>query len=224
MEIIVRYYEKNTRKSQILKALSIINSAQNYYFYKLEEEHTDLCEENQVSWEDFREKQVMEGNQYTIYITEKPFNDNWFSHEETQCAVISTHSWEDIFAPPSLKAYLVYQIAQASINFEGDINDSMEMRMVHDDPKGCMFDLCTYKSDIKLGMISGSICPQCRAVLVTYGISEKAINAVEKMLWHVRAEAIGKPIVYDDNAAFIIMRFTENDENNNAYKYGINSA
>lgn len=224
MEITVRYYEKNTRKNQIHKALSIINSAQNYYFYKLKEDATDLCEENQVYWDDFLEKQVIEKNVYIIYITEKPFNDNWFSHEEPQCAVISTHSWEERFAPPSLKAYLVYQIAQASINFEGDISETMAMRIVHDDPKGCMFDLCINKSDIKLGMISGSICPQCRAVLDTYGVNEKAINAVEKMLWHVRAEAIGKPIVYDENAAFVIMRFTKNDENNNAFKYGINSA
>lgn len=227
MEITVRYYEKNTRKTQIVKAISIINSAQNYFFYKLEvDKDTDICKENYISWTKFKEEHIEEDKyaKYAIYITEKPFDDNWFSHEESQFAVITTNDWEEIFAPPSLKAYLVYQIAQASINFEGDINENMEMRMVHDNPEGCMFDLCGAKQDIRLGMIAGNICPQCRAVLVRYGVNEKAIGAVEKMLRHVRAEAVGKPIIFDEDAAFVVMRFSSNDENSNAFEYGIKSA
>ena len=73
-------------------------------------------------------------------------------------------------------------------------------------------------------MIAGNICPQCKSVLVRYGINEKALNAVERMLLFVRAEAIGKPIIFDEDAAFIVMRFTQNDENDNAYKYGIKKA
>lgn len=224
MEITVRYYEKNTRKTQIIKAISIINSVQNYFFFKLEgDKETDVCKDSIVSWTKFKEEHIEE-SKYIIYITEKPFADNWFSHEESRYAVISTNDWENKFAPPSLKTYLVYQIAQASINFEGDINENMEMRIVHDTPEGCMFDFCGVKSDIRLGMIAGNICPKCHEVLVRYGIDEKAINAVEKMLWHVRAEAIGKPIIFDEDAAFVVMRFSSNDENSNAFEYGIKSA
>lgn len=115
-------------------------------------------------------------------------------------------------------------MAQAAICFEGDLNERMEMRMVHDFAEGCIFDLCFDKIDIKLGMIAGNICPQCRAVLLRYGMSEKALNAIERMLWFVRSEAIGKPIIFNEDAAFIVMRFSTNDENDNAYKYGIKSA
>lgn len=227
MKITVRYFAEIKRKNQIQKAISIINSAQNYFFYEAEiDEKIDVCEDASINWHKFKElqKKFIEDNKYIIYITEKPFDDNWFSHEEAQYSVITTHDWEEHFAPPSLKTFLVYQIAQASINFEGDINETMEIRMVHDDPEGCMFDFCITKPDIKFGMIAGNICPRCRAELVRYGITEKAINAVEKMLWHVRAEAIGKPIIFDEHAAFVVMRFTANDENSNAYEYGIKTA
>ena len=96
--------------------------------------------------------------------------------------------------------------------------------MVHDSANGCIFDFCENKSDIKLGMIAGNICPQCKAILMSYGIDEKALYAIERMLTVVRAEAIGKPIIFDENAAFIVMRFSANDENANAYKYGVQLA
>lgn len=225
MDITVCCFKGNTRKNQIIKAINIINGVQKYFFYRfISDLETDICDKRYINWDTFCKERAVQKDEYTIYITEKPFDDNWFSHEESEYAVITTHNWEETFAPPSLKAYLVYQMAQASIAFEGDLNEKMEMRMVHDFSEGCMFDLCMNKSDIKIGMIAGNICPQCRSVLVRYGLSEKAVNAVERMLLFVRSEAIGKPIIFDADAAFIVMRFTTNDENDNAYKYGIKLA
>lgn len=44
------------------------------------------------------------------------------------------------------------------------------------------------------------------------------------MLSYVRAEAIGKPVIFDEDAAFIVMRFSINDENDNAYRHGVKRA
>ena len=44
------------------------------------------------------------------------------------------------------------------------------------------------------------------------------------MLSYVRSEAIGKPMLFDENEAFVVMRFTRNDENEHAYLYGIKPA
>lgn len=225
LNIIVRCQNDSTRKNQIVKAIKIANGVQNYFFFKLEDNlEVDIGEEEIIDWTSFYANYSECSDKYVIYITDKAFDDNWFSHEETQVAIISINSWEELFAPPSLKAYLVYQIAQSAISFEGDLNEKMEMRMVHDYAEGCMFDLCMDKKDIKLGMIAGNICPQCKSVLVRYGINQKALDAVERMLSFVRAEAIGKPIIFDEDAAFIVMRFSANDENDNAYKYGIKKA
>lgn len=224
MEIHVKYWENNSRKNQILKAVNIINGLQNYYNLILDALTEDVVDDPTINWESFCDGYSINGDDHIIFITEKAFDDNWFSHEENQFSIITTYDWEKHFAPPSLKAYLVYQIAQSVISFEGDLSEKMEMRMVHDNAEGCMFDFCMNKSDIHLGMIAGNICPKCRAILVRYGIHEKAIYSAERMLNYVRSEAIGKPIIFDEDAAFIVMRFSQNDENDHAYLYGIKPA
>jgi len=224
MVIKIKYWIDNSRKNQIIKAISIINGLQNYYFFMLESSDNDVVNETCVDWDVFSKLYSIKNDEYVIFITEKPFVDNWFSHEEYQFSVITMHDWEKLFAPLSLKAYLVYQIAQAVISFEGDLSEKMEMRMVHDYAEGCIFDLCMDKTDIHLGMIAGNICPKCRGNLLRYGISEKAIYSVERMLSYVRSEAIGRPIVFDEDTAFIVMRFSQNDENDHAFLYGIRPA
>lgn len=224
MVIKIKYWIDNSRKNQIIKAISIINGLQNYYYLVLESSDNDVVNETCVDWDVFSKLYSIKNDEYVIFITEKPFVDNWFSHEEYQFSVITMHDWEKFFAPPSLKAYLVYQIAQSVISFEGDLSEKMEMRMVHDYAEGCIFDLCMDKTDIHVGMIAGNICPKCRGNLLRYGISEKAIYSVERMLSYVRSEAIGKPMVFDEDAAFIVMRFSQNDENDHAFLYGIRPA
>lgn len=224
MDIDIICCKDNNRKTQISKATNILNNLQNYFFYKVIYRETEICENKLIDWYAFCDAYGKSIGKYTIFITENPFNDNWFSHESNKYSIISTDSWETSFAPPSLCAYLVYQIAQSTINFEADLSEKMEMRMVHDKPEGCIFDLCINKHDIKLGMIAGTICPQCRSVLLRYGVQERAINAIERILLYVRSEAIGKPIIFNENEAFIVMRFSNNDENDHVYKYGIRPA
>jgi hypothetical protein len=47
------------------------------------------------------------------------------------------------------------------------------------------------------------------------------LNSIERILLRVRGEATGRPITFDPFSAFVVMRFTQNDENDNAWKYGI---
>ena len=175
MVINVQYWKDNANRRQIVKAVNIINGLQNYYNLILKPQEKDIVDETNVNWDSFCESCPIEDDEYTIFITEKAFDDNWFSHEEDQFSVITINDWEKYYAPPSLKVYLMYQIAQASICFAGGLSEEVEMRIVHDDAAGCMFDFCMDKKDIHLGMVAGNICPQCRAVLVQYGINEKAI-------------------------------------------------
>ena len=224
MDIKVICCKDNSRKDQIVKAINVLNSVQNYFFYRIINVDDDVCTTETVDWDSFCESRGKMIDEYSVYITEKPFNDDWFSHEDYKYSIISTDSWELLFAPPSLRAYLIYQIAQSTVSFEADLSENMEMRMVHDRAEGCMFDFCYNKPEIKLGMITGTICPQCRSVLLKYGIEERALNAIERVLLYVRSEAIGKPMIFNENEAFIVMRFSNNDENDHAYRYGIQTA
>jgi hypothetical protein len=84
-----------------------------------------------------------------------------------------------------------------------------------------MNDFSGHKPDIKIGMVAGNLCPQCEAILLQYGLDQRSIDAIRSMLVLVRQEALGRPVIIDPLAAFVIMRFTHNDENANAYRYGV---
>lgn len=222
MDIRIVYHDSNSRKNQIRQAIYILKGFQNYFNFILEESSdTDICTGNTVNWEEFYTKHQKDMETHSVFITEKSFDDNWFSHESSFFAVISTYDWESSFSPPSLKAYIVYQIAQAALTFEADLEENVVLNIVHFQAQGCMFDFCQDKNEIKLGMVSGSICPTCRSTLRTYGVSEEALVAIERILNCVRLEAIGKPVLQESNKAFVVMRFTKHDENDNAYQYGI---
>lgn len=221
MKIYVTCYKDYPRMNQVSQAINRMNAVQNFFHYTLTISETDISSGNYISWPVFIRNTDQHNGEYTIYITEKPFIDSWFSHESHNVAVISTDGWEERFAPPSLKAYLVYQIAQISLVYVGDLSENMELRLLHDEAEGCMFDFCQVKKDIRFGMTSGVICPKCKATLTRFGIDDAPIDAAERMLNFVRSEAIGKPILFDENRAFIVMRFSSHDENDHAYKYGI---
>lgn len=207
---------------RVKSVVSLINGVQRFFHLTLDEDERlssngskvnpkQICESFESEWQDHN----------FILITEIPFDDNWFSHEYRKSGIITVSDWESIYAPPSVKAYLIYQIAQALINFSADMSEEMVLNMVHEPARGCIFDMASHKPDIKYGMISGNLCPSCSGQLRELGTYEEAISSVERILYLVRAEAIGKPIVLDPSAIFVVMRFSQNDENDNAWKYGI---
>jgi hypothetical protein len=112
-------------------------------------------------------------------------------------------------------------MAQALLTFGADISEEMQLRLVHEPPRGCIMDMCTHKPDIRLGMIAGTICADCRASLLRYGTPEDAIDSIDRILRVVRAEAVGRPILTEPDLAFVVMRFSGHDENDNAYRHGI---
>lgn len=156
-----------------------------------------------------------------IAVTEDQFDDNWFSHEYRTSAVITVCDWEAIFAPPSLRAYLMYQVAQALMHFSAEMSEEIAMNMVHEPPVGCIYDMAIEKHGIKLGMVAGNVCHQCVGQLRALGTPESAIDSVRKMVALVRSEALGRPIPFDPAEVFVVMRVTTNDENDNAWKYGL---
>lgn len=159
--------------------------------------------------------------QNIIAITEDQFDDNWFSHEYRTSAVITVCDWEALYAPPSLRAYVMYQVAQALIHFSADMSEEIAMNMVHEPPVGCVYDMAIEKPSIKLGMVAGNLCHQCVGQLRALGTPDSAIDSVRKIVALVRSEALGRPIPFDPSEVFVVMRFTTNDENDNAWKYGL---
>lgn len=64
--------------------------------------------------------------------------------------------------------------------------------MTHIDTKGCMFDQCTNKRDIVIGMATGKICNMCRESLQHKLPNDEAIIAIQQVLDYVRISILQK--------------------------------
>lgn len=222
MEIQLIYNTNHPNSAQIEKTCGILNTVQRYFYFKTIHDDGITLNGSECDAEAFLNNHF-QPDKYKIFITNKQFRDNWFSHEGRTCSIITTNNWEELYSPPSVTAYIMYQCAQSALGFAAELSENTVMNFIHYKPEGCMFDLCIDKKEIKLGMISGVICPICRATLLKYGTDELAIVASEQILSYVRSQVIGKPLLIE-NKAFVVMRFSENDENDHAYKYGIKPA
>lgn len=210
MEICIYYRPDNRDLRQIRMAINIINQLQNQYkIIDKSDECADLHIPVSFSTGSCDDLGGFDSSEYKILITSDPFDDNWFSHEGHNFSVITTDSWSSHFAPPSVKAYLLYQIAQALLTFSADMIEEVFLsQMAHEETIGCVNDMCMYKKDIRIGISAGYICPSCRTTYLQYGVSEARLQAVEAVLAAARSEAIAKPIsflpVADEKRIFIV--------------------
>lgn len=187
MNIDIVYFYNNEQSGTLYQVIKKLNAFQSYYQFRVKrDEQAEICRTPKIDWNVFRSTQHPTRGKYMIYVTEKAFSDNWFSHEEAQYAVLSTNSWNEDFNTIPIELYLIYQIAQASINFAAKLSERAALNMTHPDTKGCMFDQCTNKRDIVVGMASGKMCDICRENLQQKMPNDEAIIAVQKMLDYVR--------------------------------------
>lgn len=142
-------------KRHLTRAINECNSIQNYYAFIFRGENHSDWNSNPLNWEAIK-KNKGERDTPEIYITNQSFDDNWFSHEDSYFSVISICNWDKNYAPPSLSTFIMYQIVQAAVCFKADICEDTSIQLEHEEPKGCMFDLCYMKPDIVPNRLRGS--------------------------------------------------------------------
>lgn len=222
MRVLLVANELNPHIRRVESVASLVNGCQRHYRLEFVSDPdfagtgemispAALADEAQAKWH----------GRHVILVTEDPFDDNWFSHEYRESSVITVCDWESKYAPPSLRAYLMYQTAQALIQFSADMSEEIALNIVHEPPVGCLFDMTVLKPNIKLGMVAGNLCHRCVGQLRALGTPEAAIDSVSQIVSLVRAEALGRPVAFDPQEVFVVMRYTQNDENDNAWRYGI---
>ncbi len=125
-----------------------------------------------------------------IVLTSAPFSDNWFSHGDGHFAIVSTHQWFDLLGPPSLQSYLLHEFAlhaaKRTIGLSGPI------LRYHENATGCIFDFCSYKPDILMGLYAGYICGSHKELLRQLGITADQLKSLENVLNVMRAYALGR--------------------------------
>ena len=60
----------------------------------------------------------------------------------------------------------------------------------------------------------------CRAKMLQFGVGDKKISAIEAILERTRSFAIGHGRIENPRSAFIVMKYTADDENDKAYRHG----
>ena len=187
MNISIIYFSENNQTEKISNAVNTLNTVQSHFIFRLKKDtQAEICKTKKVDWGFFRSTQHPAYNSHIIYITEKEFSDNWFSHEEAQYAVLSINGWNEYFAPIPIELYLIYQIAQAAINFSAKLSEQAALKKTHNDAKGCMFDQCSNKRDIVRGMATGMICDDCMEHLQNRLSDKDILIAVQQMLDYVK--------------------------------------
>ncbi|MCY4725921.1 hypothetical protein NYO98_06500 [Nocardioides sp. STR2] len=225
MDIDIFVASEGPHKSRIESAVSLLNGVQSEFRLAVRSAPDTAASISSDGTLDPRRAleaaSRFDGQRHKVWIADAPFTDNWFSHEDRITSVITTADWEKHFSPPSLRTYVTYQLAQTCTVFAADLSEEMLGNIAHEPPRGCANDLSLDKANIRFGMIAGSLCPECAALLSQYGVSAMQIEAVRRMLALVRDDALGIARPLEPLSAFVVMRFSEFDENANAYTYGV---
>jgi hypothetical protein len=164
----------------------------------------DKCSEYRLS-NQFNE------NDFLIVLTELRNNLNWFSGYSEKgkgLIFIQASDWENyIYSEPELPvAYEVVANVLQSLLFNKlgkDFN-----KYVHQDPIGCINDMCGWKPDITFKLRTGDICLDCLSIFSTIiqkEIIEQSISIFEslrkRMLFN---KAWQKPMSFEENLPFTV--------------------
>lgn len=148
---------------------------------------------------------------FLIVLTELKNNANWFSSfsmSGERIIFIQASDWENyIYAEPEYPiAYEVVANILQSLLFIKSGNEFF--KYVHEEPIGCVNDMCSWKPDITFKLRTGDICPECLSILSTINqneIIEQSISIFEslrrKLLFN---KAWQKPMSFEENLPFTI--------------------
>ena len=230
MEIKLAHSSSYPHKTSAAKAIELVNYAQSVFFLAPLQTAKSVLPRSAAGKHliDFRESadrvRAKFPGQRVVYLTDDAFDNNWFSDTRHDVSIVSTSGWAENFAPPSMTAFIAREVALSALCFSANLTDNDIDNLSREPSVGCVFDFCGDKAEVRFGLTAGYIHPETEANLRRYGINQDALNAVARILDLIRLESIGKPKQIDAAEAFVVMKFTKNDENAAAYAQGIKPA
>lgn len=129
-----------------------------------------------------------------LTVIQNPIRGGWFDYQSRDVWIVSTAQWDEYFAPPPLKVYLIYEFACALAAFGADLPNEQIDAMSHNKKlRGCVFDQTSGRRELLLGLVAAHLCARCEGRLSEMGVSDKAIEAIFSILAFVRDFAIRRP-------------------------------
>ncbi|MEK6754522.1 MAG: hypothetical protein AABZ02_00055 [Bacteroidota bacterium] len=116
-----------------------------------------------------------------IALTASPLTNNYFSlvNSRHDVAIIST-SQSELYTPQfCIEDFLHEEILSCILLMLARMN------IGHYDTRGCLLDFCEDKRDIVIKLYTGSICADCKARLLYYGVGDAYLAGAQKILWRI---------------------------------------
>ncbi|MCY7293194.1 MAG: hypothetical protein LH615_13535, partial [Ferruginibacter sp.] len=183
-----------------------------------EERRPLMLQNDNFAWDEFfslcsqyRLENLFEDEDYLIVLTELRNEANWFSTfslSGENTVFIHASDWENyIFCEPSFP--IAYQIVE---NILGSIVYKQQgekfWSLVHNEPLGCISDMCSWKTDITFKLRTADICPTCLKALSEATDNEQITQSIEifeslrkKMLFN---NILQKPLSFEQNLPFTV--------------------
>ncbi|MGJ7487093.1 SIR2 family NAD-dependent protein deacylase [Variovorax sp. LT2P21] len=131
-----------------------------------------------------------------IVVTGRALDDNWFSHANDGYGLVTLVDWQIAFlsdlegaleAAPD--ANILTSLALTVLLVLAQLSD---IEILHDELRGCLFDLCAQKPLRAFKMRSAYVCRRCTSQLAKAGISSVETDAINSILDRVRHLVLGR--------------------------------
>ncbi len=185
--------------------LAQINAVQDSWIFEVRENILTIFKKNEEV-DAYSVREYISSNKQlfvrpVVFITHLRLEDNWFSHDFAEVSIISTHGFDDLETGFSIKSFLFYQLAQSLVSLSLHKSESELFEFCHiEQSVGCLFDLCGYKPDILKGMQTARVCDKHVALLKQFGLSDRQVVDLTKILNLVRIEPATSTNKERDNA------------------------
>jgi hypothetical protein len=179
----------------IREAVQIANDLQTYFRFILEDAAwlpRETARSGHLADKDFRSEIRRRDSRVPLIVATsiRLYGGN-FAFEYRDQSVISVHDWEDKFAPPPVKVYLVYQFAYIATIVAADLTESRVDTIQHR-PKRCLFDESEGADEFRVSLVGAHLCAACEGKLAEMMIPAEALEAVNQLLGYVRSATIRK--------------------------------
>ena len=181
--------------ARIRDSIEIANNLQTYFHFVLEAADWLPREKGKpkpLADKTFRKEiQRNDDREPLIIVTSIPLYGGSFAFSYRDQSVISVHDWEDKFAPPPVKVYLLYEFAYVAAVVSAELTEARTEKMQHR-PNGCLFDETFGEHEFRVSLVGAQICAYCEAKLAGMMIPSEALEAINDMLGYVRSATIRK--------------------------------
>jgi hypothetical protein len=188
----------------IQRVINIINNNQNIYELIYKTQVPNLGKSDLDGWEysdnllfNILAPHIIK-DYLTIGLTSVQLEYDWFirPNSDRSGMVITIYQADSVIekAQKTIEDFVIYKIITCILTreFFTISGKSPFDELIHDDCRGCLFDLCPDKESRAIGLIDLKIDDQCKGILLNANVPQEKITAIESVLKYMKKPSFRK--------------------------------